>query len=424
MRKTIIFSILFTLGSTLLAQDTISIEACMDKTLSNYPLMRQPELDSKSLDLTIKNLKSNYLPQLSFEASASYQSETVSLEIDAPIPGLEFPEPPLDKYDVSLNLKQLIWDGGITAKMQHLEAIKYEMKQAGTENNLYKLKALVQQSYFGILVLEATAVQMKDSYEFLLSKKKSVNSAVTNGILTPDNIEALEAELLSIEQKIITVNADIVSAREVLYELTGDTVVITGQLAPPLIQDSLLETHTNKRPEEKIFNIEKQLADQKINVYSSCRMPKISAFAKGAYGNPGLNMFEDKWGPYFITGVMLQWDLYDRFKTKRKKQMAVIEKQAVQVKQDAFERQLNIKLSKQRAQIIKQKKLLSNDIKIVKLRESITRKAESRLDNGIITAVEFSEFVNKENNAKIQLKIRKLKIKDAEYGYTTLLNVN
>ena len=153
-------------------------------------------------------------------------------------------------------------------------------------------------------------------------------------------------------------------------------------------------------------------------------MPKLFAFAKGAYGNPGLNMFSDEWGPYYIAGINLQWRIYDWNTTKRNKQIATIQQKSVDIKRDVFNKQINTELIKQQSEINKLTQLLDTDEKIVKIRKNITRKSESRLKNGTITSVDYAEVVNKENNAIIQKKIRTLKIINAKYSYLRILNLN
>ncbi|HOV12047.1 MAG TPA: hypothetical protein PLL90_09835, partial [Bacteroidales bacterium] len=44
--------------------DTISLNYCQQLALDNYPLIKQKELLSEAAGLKIKNLNSNYFPQI------------------------------------------------------------------------------------------------------------------------------------------------------------------------------------------------------------------------------------------------------------------------------------------------------------------------------------------------------------------------
>ena len=49
-------------------------------------------------------------------------------------------------------------------------------------------------------------------------------------------------------------------------------------------------------------------------------MPRLSLFAQGAYGDPGLNMLEGGFKPYYIAGLRLSWNIggfYTRKNDKR-----------------------------------------------------------------------------------------------------------
>ena len=71
------------LGSTLAtAQNSFTIEQCYEAARQNYPLIKQKELISKSTAFTIANAHAGYLPQLTINGQATYQSAVTQVPID------------------------------------------------------------------------------------------------------------------------------------------------------------------------------------------------------------------------------------------------------------------------------------------------------------------------------------------------------
>jgi outer membrane protein TolC len=424
MRNIILLLIGLFVAEAAFSQQKLSLDSCIAMTKANFPTVKQKLKNAETNELRIKNLKTNYYPKLDLEASASYQSETVQIEINAPIPGLELPEPPLEKYEAALVLKQLIWDGGATKHLKKLEEIQHQLQNTQTDLELYRLEQSVQEIYFGILIMNEVEKQLKASLSLLKSKVKVVNSAVENGVLTPDNRENLQAEIILTEQQIIETEHNKDASRRVLAELTGDSAVLEAGFLPPEISDSILNSKTNQRPEHRLFDLQKEISSRQQDLLNAQRMPKASAFVKGAYGNPGLNMFEDEWGPYYIAGINLQWNVYDWGKIKREKQMAQINQESIEIKREGFNKQIEILLIEQKSDIKKLEELLETDNQLVQIRKSIREKSAARLAGGTITSVDFAETLTKENTAVIQQKIRELKIINAKYNYLRILNSN
>jgi outer membrane protein TolC len=424
MRKLILLLFGLFVWGLAYSQQTLSLDSCISMTKANFPTFKQKLKNEAISELKIRNLNTNYYPKLDMEASESYQSETVRIEIDAPVPGLQMPDPPLEKYEAALVLKQLIWDGGATKHFKHLEEIQYQLQNTRVDLELYLLEQTVQELYFGILIMDEVERQLKASHKLLKSKVKAVNSAVNNGVLTPDNRESLQAEIIALEQQIIETKHNKKAAKRVMIELTGDSSLLQANFTAPKISDSIFNSKLSQRPEHRLFDLQKEIGNEQQKLLSAQRMPKASAFIKGAYGNPGLNMFEDEWGPYYIAGINLQWNVYDWGKNKREKHISQINQESIEIKRESFNKQIETQLIKEKSDIKKLQELLETDNQLVKIRKSIREKSAARLDGGTITSVDFAETLTKENTAVIQQKIRELKIINAKYNYLRILNSN
>ena len=104
------------------AQDSIkslNLEQAYQMARANYPLIKQKDLVAKSAFLTIENINTAYLPQLSVNGQASYQSDVTSIKI--PIPNFSMTPLSKDQYKFWGELNQLIYDGGIIKNQKELQ---------------------------------------------------------------------------------------------------------------------------------------------------------------------------------------------------------------------------------------------------------------------------------------------------------------
>ena len=143
-----------------LSQNPISLlnlEQAYQLARANYPLIKQKDLISKSAFLTIDNINTAYLPQLSVNGQASYQSDVTSIKI--PIAGANITPLSKDQYKFWGELNQLIYDGGIIKNQKQLQDRSSLVDDQKIEVEMYKLKDRINQLYLGFLLLDAQLSQ-------------------------------------------------------------------------------------------------------------------------------------------------------------------------------------------------------------------------------------------------------------------------
>ena len=91
-------------------QTTYSLDQVLADSKSNAHISKLNELISQENVLNIKNLNSKFLPQFSFSAQATYQSETTGLDLNTP--GFSIDRLSRDQYRAVLDVNQMIYDGG------------------------------------------------------------------------------------------------------------------------------------------------------------------------------------------------------------------------------------------------------------------------------------------------------------------------
>ena len=153
----ILFWIVFA-GAAAHAQSPLTLEECHALARNNYPLIQQKQLIAQSKEYTIANVRSGYLPQVSVNAQATYQSEVTRVPIAVPGFGIE----PLskDQYKIYGEVYQSVYDGGATKGQQSIAESNARIADQQLEVELYEVKARINQLFFGILLVDKQIAQI------------------------------------------------------------------------------------------------------------------------------------------------------------------------------------------------------------------------------------------------------------------------
>ncbi len=389
----------------MLAQQTITLDECFDLATKNYPLAQQSTLFHNQSQLDIEAINTGKLPQLDINAQASYQSDVTSLPIQLPNATVEPPNK--DQYRVTLDINQLIYNGGLTDATSHVHEATSKINQQQVEVTLYELKNQVNQLFLSILLLQENRDLLLAKEKQLKARLEEVKAGVKYGALLASAEQALVAELLSIKQQFIELDFNRSALIKRLSLVIGKELSADVNLVRPEI---FLSDRDSNRPETLLFDLQKEKVDYASKLVSKSKLPRIYVFAQGGYGNPGLNMLDNSFNAFYMTGLKLNWNLFDWNASKFEKQSLEINKQIIDSQQETFDLNNNLSLVNLQSEIDKMEVLISTDNEIISLREEIVKTAESQFKNGLLLASAYiTEFTNL-YESKSQLNVHKTQL--------------
>ncbi|MDP3946666.1 MAG: TolC family protein [Lutibacter sp.] len=409
MKKISVIMLMF-IALNSFSQEKLSLEQCYALAEKNYPLAKQNDLLLKqnAFDLEIINIEK--LPKLDFLAQASYQSDVTSLPIS--IPGTTVEPPNKDQYKATVSLNQLIYDGGLINASMAEKSASLKTQQKQVEVNLYKLKEQLSQFYFSILLLQEKKALLNAKKTQLETTLNEVKAGIKFGVLLPNSDSVLEAELLKIDQQLMEADLNKTSLMTTLSMLIGIPVSPDITLENPEINTKL--NHEIERPELELFQLQKEKIEITEQLIDKKNAPKLSGFATGGYGNPGLNMLDNSFQPYYIAGIKLNWNVFDWNSVKKQRQSLQVNKEIIDSEQEVFELNTSMELTQQQSEINKISAFIQSDEKIIALRQKILETSRSQLKNGVITSsayvTELTNLFEAENNLsthRIQLQFAK-----------------
>lgn len=385
-------------------QEAMTITQCYDWARANYPQIRQYKLIEQTEHYNLSNAGKGWLPQVSVNAKATWQSDVTKLPFDAEklsavMPGLTIPTLSKDQYQVVAELNQTLWDGGTIRSTRELTRAQAIADKEQLESDLYALNDRVNQLFFGSLLQDELLRQ-----NALLQKELQVNidridAMIANGVANQSDRESMEVELLNTRQKEIELKASRMAYGRVLCALIGKPFTEQLTLVTPSIPGGSLSRDIN-RPELKALDARSYLLDLQNKQITAGLMPRIGAFVQGGYGRPGLNMLENEFSPFYVAGVRLSWNVGKLYTLKNDRNKVDTGRQSVQVQRETFLFNTRLQLMQQDTEIQKITDLMKADDEIVRLRTSIKVAAEVKLENGVISVTDLIREINAEDLAR------------------------
>src|SRR5690625_3061686 len=123
-----------------------------DLAEENYPLSQQTELLEEKSNIEIGNINKAKLPKIDLNTPATYQSEVIRFPLDLPNTGVEPPNK--DQYRATLDVNQLIYQGGRIAASTKLKEAELQTQQQQVNVDLYALRLKINQHFFSVLLYQ------------------------------------------------------------------------------------------------------------------------------------------------------------------------------------------------------------------------------------------------------------------------------
>jgi outer membrane protein TolC len=425
MKRLILILLIATIGAPLLlAQKILTIKECYDKAASAAPIAGEANNYSNISAIKDQNLKRGWFPSLDAGGTIIYNSSVVDMTSvlgSLPIPGIASLISPLphEQYKVTVDINQMIYDGGLIKSSRAAEKASLEVSRKETETDIYKLRSQVNAFYFNLLLIDKQKEILNDYLSLIKRRIASMESALSNGVIIKSDLDVMNAEKIRTEQQISENQIMKDALMKQLSALTGGEIDSNTQLILPDIQ--IPSDGEPDRPELKLFDLRKEQLAAGIDVIRSKRMPKAYGFATLGYGNPpGNNFFKDAFEPYYIVGAGVKWNIFDWNKSKGEREIISKQQQILDNRKADLTENIKRMLISRKADIDNLISLIESDLPLIAVRKKISAAAESQYNNGTITATEYLAEMNAEQQALINNEIHKIRLSMAKADYMNI----
>src|SRR5674476_118485 len=278
----ILLTVVFLGPDKLQAQKIMTLKECYDQSYSTNALSGEKNGYSDISKLRDENLGKGWLPTFDANGSLIYNSSVIDMSGvlgSLPIPGIAgaIKHLPHEQYKVTLDINQVIYDGGAIKGARELEKADLNVNEKQTETDLYKLRGQINTCYFNLLLLARQKELLNTYLEIIKKRIASMQSGINNGVIIKSDADVLTSEKIKIEQQLDENEIRKTSFLKVLSDLTGNKIDSSTEFILPSpaseISAELL------RPELQLYDLRKEQLAAGIKVIDSKRLPKAFGFA-------------------------------------------------------------------------------------------------------------------------------------------------
>lgn len=404
-----------------------TLDECQQAAEKNYPLIQQYGLIEKTTRLTIVNIQKGWLPQVSAQAQATYQSDVTAWpnEMKTMMSGMGIDMQGLtkDQYRVGIDVQQTIYDGGVIGSQKRIAREQGKVQTAQNEVNIYHIRKRVNEMYFGLLLIDEQIKLNNDLQTMLAGNENKLESMTKRGTAAESDLQSVKAERLNAVQKATELASQKQMLQRMLSTLCG--MEVTEVRKPQVKADGGGVMAENRRPELKALDAQLSVLNAQEKALNAALMPKVGVFAQGFYGYPGMNMFEDmmrhKWSWNGIIGARITWNIGALYTRKNDKAKLQLQRNMTENSREVFLFNNYLDQIQQNEDIARYQKLMAQDGEIISLRQAVRKAAESKLAHGIIDVNDLVREINQENAACVQQSVHEIEMLKEIYDnkYTT-----
>ena len=291
-----------------------TLDECQQAAEKNYPLIRQYGLIEKTTELTVANIQKGWLPQVSAQAQATYQSDVTAWPDEMKMMmngmGIDMKGLTKDQYRVGIDVQQTIYDGGVIGSQKRIAREQGKVQEAQNEVNIYHVRKRVNEMYFSLLLIDEQIKLNVDLQTLLAGNESKLESMTKHGTAAESDLQNVKAERLNVVQKA----TELASQRQMLQRMLSTFCGMeVKEVRKPVLSVAEVLQQTGRRPELKALDAQIDLLNAQERALNAALIPKVGVFAQGFYGYPGLNMFEDmmhrKWSLNGIVGARVTWNI-------------------------------------------------------------------------------------------------------------------
>lgn len=404
-----------------------TLDECQQAAEKNYPLIQQYGLIEKTTRLTIVNIQKGWLPQVSAQAQATYQSDVTAWpnEMKTMMSGMGIDMQGLtkDQYRVGIDVQQTIYDGGVIGSQKRIAREQGKVQTAQNEVNIYHVRKRVNEMYFGLLLIDEQIKLNNDLQTMLAGNENKLESMTKRGTAAESDLQSVKAERLNAVQKA----TELASQKQMLQRMlsTFCGMEVTEVRKPQVKAGGGGVMAENRRPELKALDAQLSVLNAQEKALNAALMPKVGVFAQGFYGYPGMNMFEDmmrhKWSWNGIIGARITWNIGALYTRKNDKAKLQLQRNMTENSREVFLFNNYLDQIQQNEDIARYQKLMAQDGEIISLRQAVRKAAESKLAHGIIDVNDLVREINQENAACVQQSVHEIEMLKEIYDnkYTT-----
>ncbi len=397
MNKLILLLIVVTSSLSLNAQDTYSLEQCIQYALENHSSIKKAEYDSEIATAKIKETISLGLPQINGKVdllkNLNIQKQFLPANAFNPLAPADLVVPVAFGVDYSANanvqLNQLIFDGSYFVGLQAAKEVK-AFADIGVEQSKEQVVYNVTTAYYGAIVNKERANLLHINLAQLDSLLKESEIMYENGLLEKIAIQQIGVNINNLKVQINRVD-NVKKLSEALLKVymgisPNEDINLEGSVND-FIQKLDTELSDQTRIEEKLLSQKKLLQELNLKNNKVAAYPKLYGF--GSLGwNRGDNKFNqitkiNSWERYSMIGLSLDIPIFSSFRRSHVLQQNKLEIKKTEADLSLLKQQVELDIVNATVSLDNAKNAMKIQQETMSLAKEILRVTEIKYKEGI-----------------------------------------
>jgi len=338
---------------------SVTLDECLDYFMENHPIPQKEDLLSQNSEDIIELFRKEWYPKLSLNGSFMWNANTMEL-------GMQSVEK--DKTQLELLLSQPIFTGNEISLNREIELLNNAIRKNSLAESTFRIKKLIYTLYFNTLMAEQkseiTQLSLDHWYEtadFVKLRQASGKASSLDSLLVANLILSQKETLVNLSQ----IREESISLLNNLLktEISFDT----DFQEPP---ETSLSQSEIRRKELLIFTLREDNFELQQKVNTSVYFPKLTAYAKGTYGNPNYNLYANEWAENMEVGLSFKWNFWNWGQEGKRNRLLERKKQINSLEKDEFLTQVNTELLQTESKIGQ----IDNSLKIKQMKLEVLQK--------------------------------------------------
>ncbi len=387
---------------------SITLPECLEQGDSHFTVNANTEIYNELNFKSDQAIKSRWYPQ--FNISGNYNDQSESTEIDlGELPfAVDFPRQETNSYSLSLEMQQVLYDGGNISRQRKLSDLQYQSRIQESEAEKLQRHLLITSLYYQIMLSQSLQQILNLHKDNLAAELRKVSAEIEAGVLDSNNSLLIQEQLWKLAEEITGVNyrlREYLSKLNRLTELSLDeNCQFENYQAELFFPDEII------RPELQNLNILTQMELTQSRIAGSGLLPRLAFNASYSWGNPGYDIFSDKAHTYYRAGINLSWQLWDWRVHHREQAIHWKQAQALQNSQTDKKEMIELTVLEKENEINKLIENLKIQTERRDLLQQIVENYQQKLEAGMISAEDYLQQSNKLREIELEQSATELQV--------------
>ena len=185
---------------------SITLPECLEQGDSHFTVNANTEIYNELNFKSDQAIKSRWYPQ--FNISGNYNDQSESTEIDlGELPfAVDFPRQETNSYSLSLEMQQVLYDGGNISRQRKLSDLQYQSRIQESEAEKLQRHLLITSLYYQIMLSQSQQQILNLHKDNLAAELRKVSAEIEAGVLDSNNSLLIQEQLWKLAEEITGVN--------------------------------------------------------------------------------------------------------------------------------------------------------------------------------------------------------------------------